>query len=61
MRFAEPVGDHVFVDFGEVELWRIPATDAVIGAKVALDLEIVGRRRLPLEKEVNYLLFPTYI
>ncbi len=39
---------HVQVDLGEVELRGVPAADAVVGAEVALDLEVVRRRGVPL-------------
>jgi hypothetical protein len=37
-------------DLREVELRGVPAADAVVGAKVALALEVVGRRTVPLRK-----------
>jgi len=46
--FAESVLDHVLVDLGEVQLRRVPAANAVIGAEVALDLEGISRGGIPL-------------
>jgi hypothetical protein len=43
---------HVLDDVGKVVLRREPAADAVVGAKVALDLEAVRRRRVPLKRKI---------
>ena len=44
-----PVGVGAVGDGGEVELGRVPAADAVVGAEVALVVaEAVGRRAVPL-------------
>ena len=49
--FAQVVGLLVQVDLGEVDLGRVPAADAVVGAEVPGDGERVSRRGIPLCKK----------
>ena len=46
---------HVTDDLGKVELRCVPTTDAVIRAKIALNLELVDRRAVPLWVDIDEL------
>lgn len=50
VRLLEVVLLGVRHDLGEVELRRVPAADAVVRAEVAVDLERVRRRGVPLKQ-----------
>jgi hypothetical protein len=51
-----PIGISQFIvqlmldDLGKVQLGRVPTTDPVVRPEVSVDLEAVGRRRVPLKK-----------
>jgi hypothetical protein len=49
IRFLQPPTLAVLEDLGKVELGRVPAADAVVGAKVPFALEAERRRTVPLK------------